>query len=96
MVVPQGARQQIGHCMGGLPAEDLHLLVRLEGTLGEGLHHREDIHRVFLEGVHLVGRLEDTHLEVHPFVEDPLAEGQAGLNRHPSTCDRSSEITEWF
>ena len=80
--------------MGGLPVEDLHLLVRLEGTLGEGLHHREDIHLVVLEGVHLVGRLEDNHLEVHPFVEDPLAEGQAGgLNRHPSTCHRSSEIT---
>ena len=95
MVVPLVARWEVGHCMGGLPVEDLHLLVRLVDTLGEGLRHREDIHPVVLEGGHLVGRLEDSHLEAHLFVEDPLAEGQAGgLYHHPLTCDRSSEIAK--
>ena len=72
--------------MVGLLEEDLHLLVRLVGILEEDLHHREDSPLDVLEGVHQEGHLEGNHLEVHPFVEDPLAEGQAGgLPHHPLT-----------
>lgn len=86
---------EVGHCRGGHLAEDLHLLVHLEDTLEEGLHHREDSHRDVLEGVHQEDHLEGNHLVVHLFVEGPLAEGQAGgLNHHPLTCDKSSEITK--
>ena len=73
MVVPLGAHWEVARCRGGLLVEDLHLLVRLEDTLGEGLHHREDSHPDVLEEGHLEGHLEGSHLEVHLFVEDPLA-----------------------
>ena len=79
-------RLEVARCMEKLLVEGLHHQGRLVDILEEDLHHREDSPLDVLEGVHQEGHLEGNHLEVHPSVEDPLAEGQAGgLPHHPLT-----------